>query len=154
MKLPPSKPNPELDAAIEKARHHVMTAEEKFEQRVSFVYGQQDYDKPARNKDEIRKHVAESIGFPLDEIATLRADCAKLSSAVLKVNRGNADLRAEIATLKASIADEREDAARAALAKAVEAIKTPNPSYAGAPYLSPACKVRNIDPASFRSRQP
>ena len=142
MKLPPSKPNPELDAAIEKARHHVMTAEEKFEQRVSFVYGQQDFDKPARNKDEIRKHVAESIGFPLDEIAALRA---------------------EITALKASIADEREDAARAALECATGRAKNAClvPPDGGSPTDEEremcdraAEYISEILPKGFRSRQP
>jgi hypothetical protein len=39
MKLPPSMEHPELDALIEKARVHTMTPQEKWLQRVSFVYG-------------------------------------------------------------------------------------------------------------------
>lgn len=55
----------ELEAALERARHHVMTPQELFEQRVSFVYGQQDYDSPnPRTKDEIRQMLAEMYGRP------------------------------------------------------------------------------------------
>lgn len=54
-----------LDAAIEKARHHVMTPEEKFEQRVSFVYAQQDWGNPnRRSKDEIRQMLIDMYGCP------------------------------------------------------------------------------------------
>lgn len=61
----------ELEAAIKKARHHKMSAREKFEQRVSFVYGQQDHDKPGKSKDEIRQMLADSGGWPLAEMAEL-----------------------------------------------------------------------------------
>lgn len=48
--------SPELVAALERAKNHKMSPEEKFEQRVSFVYGQQDYDSPVKKtKDEIRQ---------------------------------------------------------------------------------------------------
>lgn len=56
--------SPELEAAIERMRNHVMTPEEKFEQRVSFVYGQQDHDKPGKSKDEIRQMLIDSTGYP------------------------------------------------------------------------------------------
>lgn len=49
---------------IERARHHKMTPEEKFEQRVSFVYGQQSHRGPQRTKDEIRRHLIEIHGYP------------------------------------------------------------------------------------------
>lgn len=55
---------PELKKALEKARSHVMTPEEKFEQRVSFVYGQQDHDKPGKSKDEIRQMIIDREGYP------------------------------------------------------------------------------------------
>lgn len=44
-----------LERLIESVRNHVMTPAEKFEQRVSFVFGQQDYDKPGLTKDEVRQ---------------------------------------------------------------------------------------------------
>ena len=57
--------SPELLALIERARHHKMTPEEKFEQRVSFVYGMQDFGNPKpRTKDEIRAHMIEIYGRP------------------------------------------------------------------------------------------
>lgn len=55
--------SPELEKLVEKMRNHVMTPEEKFEQRVSFVYGQQDYDKPGKSKDEIRQMLADHTGY-------------------------------------------------------------------------------------------
>ena len=57
--------SPELELAIERARKHVMTPQEKFEQRVSFVYGQQDHDNPnPRSKDEIRQMLIDMHGHP------------------------------------------------------------------------------------------
>lgn len=48
--------SPELKALLERAKNHRMTDEEYFEQRVSFVYGQQDYDNPnPLTKDQIRR---------------------------------------------------------------------------------------------------
>jgi len=53
----------ELDRLIERARNHKMTPHERFEQRVSFVYGQQDWSSPhQRTKDEIRQHLARIYG--------------------------------------------------------------------------------------------
>lgn len=55
----------ELKAALERARNHKMTPQEKFEQRVSFVYGQQDWSGPVqRTKDEIRQHLIDIYGYP------------------------------------------------------------------------------------------
>lgn len=57
--------SPELEAALARARKHVMTPEERFEQRVSFVFGQQDYDDPnPRTKDQIRQRLIELHGYP------------------------------------------------------------------------------------------
>lgn len=57
--------SPELLALLKRAANHTMTPEEKFEQRVSFVYGQQDFDNPnPRSKDEIRQHLTEICGRP------------------------------------------------------------------------------------------
>lgn len=65
----------ELSAAIERARHHKMTPAERFEQRVSFVFGQQDHDDPApRSKDQIRQMLIDLEGSPsaaLDERAAV-----------------------------------------------------------------------------------
>lgn len=55
--------SPKLEALIERARNHRMTPAERFEQRVSFVFGQQDYDSPCQmTKDEIREHLR-SLGY-------------------------------------------------------------------------------------------
>lgn len=44
---------------IERARNHKMTPQEKFEQRVSFVYGQQDWSaKHQFTKDQIRTRLS------------------------------------------------------------------------------------------------
>lgn len=57
--------SPELEAAIERARHYKMTPQEKFEQRVSFVYGQQDWSgSHQRTKDEIRQMMIDIYGAP------------------------------------------------------------------------------------------
>jgi hypothetical protein len=59
---------PELKDAIERIRGHKMTPEERFEQRVSFVFGQQDYDSPNQmTKDEVRQHLVEMYGYPAKE---------------------------------------------------------------------------------------
>ena len=59
---------PELKAALERCKNHVMTPEEKFEQRVSFVYGQQDWSgRHQRTKEEIRQHLIEIYGYPASQ---------------------------------------------------------------------------------------
>ena len=69
-----------LKQALERARNHVMTPEEKFEQRVSFVYGQQDHDKPGLSKEEIREILIRSDGrAPDPRIAQLEAEIATLT---------------------------------------------------------------------------
>lgn len=55
MLLPPSQPRPELEALIEKARHHVMTPREKWLQRVSFVYGNGSLDNPRITYESVYK---------------------------------------------------------------------------------------------------
>ena len=61
---------PELEALIEQARNHVMTDEEVFEQRVSFVYGQQDYDSPnPLSKDEVRQALRNPHKFWKERLA-------------------------------------------------------------------------------------
>lgn len=55
----------ELRDALDRIKGHVMTPREKFEQRVSFVYGQQDWSSPVqKSKDEIRQHLIEIYGYP------------------------------------------------------------------------------------------
>lgn len=56
---------PKLAELVERARHHVMTPEEKFEQRVSFVYAQQDHSSGhVMPKDEIRQMLIDAYGMP------------------------------------------------------------------------------------------
>jgi hypothetical protein len=55
----------ELKAALERAHDHKPTPQEMFLQKVSFVYGQQDYDGPnPRSKREVAEAVAEQHGYP------------------------------------------------------------------------------------------
>jgi hypothetical protein len=55
--------SPKFEELIERARNHNMTPAERFEQRVSFVYGQQDWDSACqRSKNEIREHLR-SLGY-------------------------------------------------------------------------------------------
>lgn len=50
----------DLAALIERAKRHVMTPDEKFEQRVSFVYAQQDWSSGhALPKERIREMLRE-----------------------------------------------------------------------------------------------
>jgi len=56
--------NPELDALIERARHHKMTPQEVFEQRVSWVWGMLDKD-DKRTKDDIRAALVDLQGSPV-----------------------------------------------------------------------------------------
>lgn len=50
-----------LEELVEKARNHVMTPEERFEQRVSFVYGQMN---GSMTKDEVRQSLINLNGYP------------------------------------------------------------------------------------------
>lgn len=55
----------ELEARIESLRDYVMSPAERFEQRVSFVFGQQDYDNPnPLTKDEIRHILLYGLDSP------------------------------------------------------------------------------------------
>lgn len=56
--------SPELEKAIERARNHKMTPEEIFEQKVSFVYGQQMDSPNPLEKDQIRQMLIEHQGYP------------------------------------------------------------------------------------------
>jgi hypothetical protein len=52
-----------LRTALDRVKGHVMSPQEKFEQRVSFVYGQQDWSSPhQQTKDEIRQHLIDIYG--------------------------------------------------------------------------------------------
>ena len=88
--------SPELTAALESVRGYVMTPEETFEQRVSFVYGGQDHSSGlALSKDKIREMLTESHGRPAcphcasltTELAASRAREAKLREALQKIAR-------------------------------------------------------------------
>lgn len=59
---------PELEAAIERVRHHKMTPHEKFEQRVSFVYGMRGSN-CTRTKDDIRRTIIEIEGYPAEPLS-------------------------------------------------------------------------------------
>jgi hypothetical protein len=48
-----------LDRLVEAARAHVMTPAERFEQRVSFIYGQMADGHGALSKDDIRQKLRE-----------------------------------------------------------------------------------------------
>lgn len=55
----------DLTALIERARNYKMTPQERFEQRVSFVYGQQDWSSGnTKSKDEIREMLIDIYGHP------------------------------------------------------------------------------------------
>ena len=54
-----------LQKLIDSVRGYKMTPEEKFRQKVSFVYGQQDYDSPRQfSKREIAEKLADFEGYP------------------------------------------------------------------------------------------
>ena len=55
--------SPELEAALERARNHVMSPRERFERKVSFVYGMQG--RGGRSKEEIRKEMIAREGYPM-----------------------------------------------------------------------------------------
>ena len=64
----------ELRAALDRVKDHVMSPEELFEQRVSFVYGQQDWDSPhQKSKDDIRQMLIGSYGYPATRTTSLAA---------------------------------------------------------------------------------
>lgn len=50
-----------LEEALEHARNHVMTPAERFEQRVSFVYGGMS-SRSTTTKDQVRKWLSEGWG--------------------------------------------------------------------------------------------
>jgi hypothetical protein len=63
--MPFSKPiplDPALEALIEKARHHVMTPAEIWDQRVSFVYGQMMDCAPEITREQVEARVTEMHG--------------------------------------------------------------------------------------------
>lgn len=51
--------DPELERLLEQARHHVMTDEERREQRISFAYGNLVLHNPNITKDDIRRAARE-----------------------------------------------------------------------------------------------
>jgi hypothetical protein len=54
------KPNPELDALLEKARSHVMTGEERREQRRSWVRGEMMLEHPEMTLEAANKMLDEA----------------------------------------------------------------------------------------------
>ena len=63
--MPFSKPiplDPALEALIEKARHHVMTPAEIWDQRVSFVYGQMMDCVPEITREQVKARITEQHG--------------------------------------------------------------------------------------------
>lgn len=64
MRLKPSKPHPELDRLLAKARDHVMTPAEIYEQRISFVYGQCAIENPSTTKEMVREEARKLYGPP------------------------------------------------------------------------------------------
>ena len=63
MKLPPSKPNPELDALLERARSHIMTKEERDAQRESWVVGEMMIEHPEMTRDEAVQRYRKGVGY-------------------------------------------------------------------------------------------
>jgi len=55
MRLPPSKPHPELDALLTKTRGYVMTAEEREAQRESWVVGEMMLSHPKMTREEAKR---------------------------------------------------------------------------------------------------
>lgn len=49
---------PDLLAKIEKARTHVMTAQERYEQMVSFIWGMQKLSRPGYSHEQIKVMLA------------------------------------------------------------------------------------------------
>lgn len=58
---PPKRPG--LDVLIEASRTRVMTPRDKFEQRVSFVWGNAE-EGATSTLDQVRVHIAEDGGYP------------------------------------------------------------------------------------------
>lgn len=64
--------SPELEAALEKAKAHVMTAEERRAQRISFIFGLQD-ENSTRTKEDIAAWLDEHDG-----VTEYRAELTRL----------------------------------------------------------------------------
>lgn len=60
--LKPAPVRPELDALLERARHHVMTPEQKRAQRRSWVIGEMGLAHPEMTREEIERYVDAAIG--------------------------------------------------------------------------------------------
>ena len=74
-----------MKALIERARDYVMTPEEVFEQRVSFVYGQLG-EKNKLTKQEVADYLLHKHGRPAPDPATIRAkaleDAARVAESI------------------------------------------------------------------------
>ena len=58
---------PDLQRLLEEAAKRPMTPEERFEQKVSFVYGQLAFSNPDITKEQVRAHLRENAAHPSDQ---------------------------------------------------------------------------------------
>lgn len=69
--------SPELRAALERVKGHVMTPEEIFEQQVSFVYGNLSFSSTI-TKDEVRARLMQHHGVPAEALAAAKLEGVRL----------------------------------------------------------------------------
>ena len=63
----------ELAEALERARTHVMTPKEAYEQKVSWIYGMQKLSTPGMTIEQIKEHLARQGVFdPCPDIGEVR----------------------------------------------------------------------------------
>jgi hypothetical protein len=62
MQLPPSKPNPELDALIERAKNHVMTKAERDAKLKSWIIGETMLAHPEMTREAAERLYQRVIG--------------------------------------------------------------------------------------------
>lgn len=60
LRLPPSKPHPELDALLERTKGYVMTPAEREAQRESWVVGEMMLAHPEMTREEA-KHIYDNV---------------------------------------------------------------------------------------------
>lgn len=65
--------NPELEALLEKARHHVMSPAEIHAQKRSFVIGQMGLSRPDMTREQIVALVDQTLGPPPSRATDLEA---------------------------------------------------------------------------------
>ena len=59
--------DPELVRLLKEAAKRQMTPEERFEQKVSWVYGQLGHKHPEITKEQVRAHLIEHLACPSKE---------------------------------------------------------------------------------------